>query len=192
MSLDEICAFPVADLAADDCVLWLWTTNAHMRDSFRVLDAWGFEPKTILTWAKPRYGVGNWLWGQTEHCHLAVRGKPHVRLIAHSTLLTAPRGSGVHSAKPDAFYELVEQLCPGSKVELFARRARPGFVTHGATLPRLTSPRIEVTAQPKCPDFIEENDRSAGYNRDAATVLPTPSRTPKPSAGTSCRTVCLA
>jgi N6-adenosine-specific RNA methylase IME4 len=134
MTIEEICALPVADLAADDCVLWLWTTNAHMRQSFAVLDAWGFEPKTILTWAKPRFGAGRWLRGQTEHCHVAVRGKPTVLATSQSTLLVAPVGA--HSEKPEEFYRLVERTCPGAKVELFARRARRGFVMHGTAAAR--------------------------------------------------------
>lgn len=129
MSVEDICSLPVKELAAKDCVLWLWTTNAHMRESFAVLDAWGFQSKTILTWGKQKCGNGQWLRGQTEHCHLAVRGKPTVLLTNQSTLLTAP--AGVHSEKPEAFYRLVAQMCPGSKVELFARRTRRGFVAHG-------------------------------------------------------------
>ena len=129
MSVEAICALDVGRLAATDCVLWLWTTNAHMRESFSVLDGWGFASKTILTWAKHRFGAGNWLRGQTEHWHLAIRGKPIVLLTNQTSLLLAPAGE--HSAKPDAFYALVDALCPGSKVELFARRARPGYVAHG-------------------------------------------------------------
>ena len=49
-----------------------------MREAFSVLDAWGFEQKTILTWVKDRMGTGDWLRGQTEHCLMAVRGKPVV------------------------------------------------------------------------------------------------------------------
>lgn len=134
MSIAQICALPVGDLAADDCILWLWTTNAHMRESYQVLDAWGFTSKTILTWAKQKFGAGHWLRGQTEHCHLAVRGNPTVVLTNQTTLLSAP--AGAHSAKPDAFYELVSALCPGSKVELFQRRQRDGFVGHGNAIQR--------------------------------------------------------
>jgi len=134
MSIAAICALPVDDLAADDCLLWLWTTNAHMRESFAVLDAWGFQSKTILTWAKQKFGAGHWLRGQTEHCHLAVKGKPTVVLTNQTTLITAP--AGAHSAKPDAFYDLVNALCPGSKVELFQRQPRPGFVGHGNAVQR--------------------------------------------------------
>jgi N6-adenosine-specific RNA methylase IME4 len=130
MSVEDICALPVKKLAAEDCVLWLWTTNSFWRESFAVLDAWGFTEKTVLTWAKARTGCGKWLLGRTEHCILSVRGKPTVLLSNQSTLLVAPT-TGTHSEKPDEFYRMVESLCPGSKVELFARRARPGWVSHG-------------------------------------------------------------
>jgi N6-adenosine-specific RNA methylase IME4 len=88
---------------------------------------------TNLTWVKERVGTGVWLRGQTEHAVLAVRGKPVQPLKPESTLLRAAR-TGNHSTKPDAFYELVERLCPGSRVEIFARRARPGWTTWGSEL----------------------------------------------------------
>lgn len=130
MTTAEICALPMAERAHEDCVLWLWTTNAFMRDAFQVLDAWGFAEKTILTWAKDRMGTGDWLRGKTEHCILAVRGAPHVNLTNQTTLLAAPLRD--HSRKPDEFYALVETLCPGSKLEVFARQQRPGWVAWGA------------------------------------------------------------
>jgi N6-adenosine-specific RNA methylase IME4 len=80
MSIAQICALNAGPLAHADCLFWLWTTNHHMREAFTVLDAWGFKQKTILTWAKDRMGTGDWLRGQSEHCLLAVRGKPVVEL----------------------------------------------------------------------------------------------------------------
>jgi N6-adenosine-specific RNA methylase IME4 len=134
MTIEAICAFPVASLSHRDCVLFLWTINSHMREAFTVLDAWGFEPKTILTWAKDKMGVGTWLRGQTEHCLLAVRGKPTVVLTNQSTLLHAPVRA--HSEKPEEFYALVESLCPAPRyAELFARRGRDGWDCHGMTAP---------------------------------------------------------
>jgi N6-adenosine-specific RNA methylase IME4 len=130
MSIAEICALPVAKLAEDNCILFLWTTNAFMRQAYQCLDAWGFAEKTILTWDKEKIGVGHWLRNSTEHCILAVRGRPVVQLTNQSTLLRAPRRE--HSRKPDAFYALVETLCPGSKVELFARQPRKGWSVWGA------------------------------------------------------------
>lgn len=130
MSLDEIKALPVPSLAHGDSVLWLWTTNAFMRQAFDCLDAWGFECKTILTWDKEILGLGDWLRNTTEHCLLGVRGRPVVTLTNQTTLLHEKRSR--HSAKPEAFYELIDSLCPGSKLELFARRKRKGWHQWGA------------------------------------------------------------
>lgn len=127
MELSELKELDVP--AADDSVLWLWTTNAFMGEAHELLDAWGFEQKTILTWVKERMGVGHWLRNQTEHCLLATRGNPTVDLEDQTTYLKAPRRE--HSRKPDEFYELVESLCPGSKYELFARQAREGWEAFG-------------------------------------------------------------
>jgi len=130
MSTDEICAMPVLERAGDDAILWLWTTNAFMRDAYRVVDAWGFRERTILTWVKDRMGTGDWLRGKTEHCILAIRGKPVVNLTNQTTALPAPMRE--HSRKPDEFYALVESLCPGSKLEIFAREKREGWTAWGA------------------------------------------------------------
>lgn len=129
MTIDDIRAMPIASLAHEDSILWLWTTNAHMREAFTVLDAWGFKHKTILTWEKDRMGTGDWLRGQTEHCLMAVRGKPTILLTNQTTVLRGPLRE--HSRKPDEFYAMVEVLCPGSKVELFSRNAREGWASHG-------------------------------------------------------------
>jgi N6-adenosine-specific RNA methylase IME4 len=131
LTVPEICAMPVAELAAEDAILWLWTTNPNMRRAFEVLDAWGFQERSILTWVKPHFGTGHWLRGQTEHCILAVRGRPAVTLSNQGTVLHARAPERRHSRKPEEFYQLVESLCPGSKLELFCRHLRPGWTAHG-------------------------------------------------------------
>jgi N6-adenosine-specific RNA methylase IME4 len=130
MSLDDIKSLGVQGIAADDAILWLWTTNAHLPEAFAVAKAWGFTYKTLLTWTKHRIGMGDWLRGQTEHCLLCVRGRPTVTLTNQTTWIHET--SRAHSAKPDAFYSLVESLCPGSKVELFSRKKRDGWATWGS------------------------------------------------------------
>jgi N6-adenosine-specific RNA methylase IME4 len=120
MSIADIRATKVSDIAHEDCIVWLWVTNHHMREAYDLLRAWDFEAKTILTWAKDKMGTGDWLRGQTEHCIMAVRGKPVVTLTNQTTLLHAPvRG---HSVKPAEFYDLVELLCPAPRyADLFSR-----------------------------------------------------------------------
>jgi N6-adenosine-specific RNA methylase IME4/ParB-like chromosome segregation protein Spo0J len=137
MSIAEICALNVASIAAPDSILWLWTTNYHMLNGARdVLDAWGFAPVTILTWAKNKYGMGAWLRGQTEHCILATRGKPTVELSSQSTLLFADVRA--HSQKPEEFYRLVENLCPAPRYAyLFSRyRHNDKWDCHGDEAPQ--------------------------------------------------------
>jgi N6-adenosine-specific RNA methylase IME4 len=124
MSIAKIKALDVGARAHDDSVLWLWTTNAHLREAFEVVEAWGFTYKTMLTWGKQKMGTGDWLRGKTEHCLMCVRGKPTIRLTNQTTLLIAD--SGKHSAKPEEFYAMIEKLCPGSKLEMFARKKRTG------------------------------------------------------------------
>lgn len=133
MSEQDISALKIP--AAADCILWLWVTNAHLvtGEASRVLQAWGFTPKTMLTWVKPSMGVGDWLRGQTEHCILAIRGRPVMEPPIPPTVLYADVGE--HSKKPDAFYEMVDTNCPGAKIEMFARSPRFGWAQSGAELP---------------------------------------------------------
>jgi N6-adenosine-specific RNA methylase IME4 len=132
MSIESICAeaAKVDAIAHDNCILWLWTTNHHMREAFTVLEAWGFGQKTILTWVKDKMGCGDWLRGQTEHCLMAVRGAPIVQLTNQTTVLHGPLRA--HSQKPEEFYAFVESLCPAPRyAELFSRSAREGWDAHG-------------------------------------------------------------
>jgi N6-adenosine-specific RNA methylase IME4 len=124
MSIDQLCAMPIASLMHDDSIMWFWTTNFHMRHAFKILDAWGFhQTPTILTWAKDRANPAwaFWLRGQTEHCIMAMRGKPVVQLSKESTLLLAPVRKPL-GAKPVEFYQLVESLCPAPRyLDVFSR-----------------------------------------------------------------------
>jgi N6-adenosine-specific RNA methylase IME4 len=108
--------------AADDSHLYLWTTNGFLRQAFDIVDAWGFTYKTCLTWCKPQIGMGNWFRNTTEHVLFAVRGKQPTLQNNVPTHFEANRTQ--HSAKPDCFYDLVEQCSPGPYYEMFSRRQR--------------------------------------------------------------------
>lgn len=125
MTVDAICALNVDVVAAPDAHLWLWGVNRLMEDAYRVVRAWGFTPMSVLTWCKEGPGMGYYIRSNTEHCILATRGRP---MVPEKALISSwfvwPRGQ--HSAKPDAFYDHVEQVSPGPRLEMFARRARMG------------------------------------------------------------------
>jgi N6-adenosine-specific RNA methylase IME4 len=148
MPIEDIKALRVGDIADDNAVLWLWTTNAHLRWAFDVVEAWGFEYKTLLTWVKDRMGTGEWLRGQTEHCLLAARGKPVFIHGNHTTVIEAARRE--HSRKPEEFYAVVEGTCPGSKVELFARQERRSWQAFGNDIERFCHAAVKSEARGDC------------------------------------------
>lgn len=140
MSLDEI--VKIKPPAAPDCALWFWVTNAFLMDgsAAQVLSAWGFEPKALLTWrkvdkaGKDRLGAGHYLRNVTEHCILAVKGKPVVQGGDMPNIFDAPR-TARHSQKPDRFFEIAEKVTPcppAARIELFAIDERKGWVTSGS------------------------------------------------------------
>ena len=61
MSHEEIRNMPIKDIAADNAHLWFWTSNSYMEESYDIIRAWGFEPKSIFTWVKPTLGLGTYL-----------------------------------------------------------------------------------------------------------------------------------
>jgi len=128
MSLDEIANIKLP--AADNCILFLWTTHKFMRHSFNLLDAWGFRDVSIITWVKDRMGLGQWLRSQSEFCIMAVKGKPIVDLKNQTTVVNGPLQK--HSQKPDEFYDLVDSLCIGQKLDYFARETRQGWAVFGS------------------------------------------------------------
>lgn len=133
MSLERIKAMPVGDLAAENAVCWLWMTNSVLvQTGSEVLRAWGFEPKSILTWFKfrPQLGLGQYLRNDTEHVILGVKGKMPINVKNQPSWFIAPTQG--HSEKPKEFFNIAERCYPdGHKLELFARSRQPGFDVWG-------------------------------------------------------------
>lgn len=131
LSIHELMALSVSDLADEDCHLYLWITNRSLPKGFQLVERWGFRYITCLTWVKPSFGMGNYFRGQTEHLLFGVRGSQMLRRKDMSTVFHAPRGAGGHSSKPVEIYDLIESCSPGPYIELFSRSNRSGWVTWG-------------------------------------------------------------
>ena len=129
MTLDRIKAMPVTALAEEDAHCWLWVTNATLRHGYDVLETWGFTPRSVFTWIKPRLGLGNYLRNATEHILLGTRGKAPVLFNAQPTWGFFPLQA--HSHKPEELYEIIHRVSPGPYLELFARRRQPGWDVWG-------------------------------------------------------------
>jgi len=125
MSVEEIADLPVGEWAKPDSHLYLWVTNGFLREAFVVMEAWGWTYRTTLTWLKPQIGLGNYFRTSTEHVLFGTRGKLPTQSRSLANWWQASRTR--HSAKPEAFYTLVETASPGPYLELFARRPRPGW-----------------------------------------------------------------
>lgn len=127
LSVEAIRALPVSDLADENAHLYLWTTNTHLRYVWEVCEAWGFRFSTLLVWCKaPMGAVGFPTFAcNTEFVAFARRGSLSYKERSSTNWWQWRRGQ--HSAKPDAFLDVVEQVSPGPYAELFARRARFGW-----------------------------------------------------------------
>lgn len=159
---------PVAAIASDDCVLFLWATAPMLPQAFQVLEGWGFTYRTHAIWVKRRpgqiRGPGYWLTGEHEILIIATRGKPPAPApgLQWPSVFVAPIGR--HSEKPERAYELIEAYFPTlPKIELNARARRPGWEVWGAEAPQL--PEAE-------PGGAMGRPRSAELDDFAAVDLP--------------------
>lgn len=138
LTVPELCALPIQDLAAPDCLLAMWHVPPMPAEALKVVAAWGFTLKTFkgFTWhkltatGKDHFGMGNWTRANSEDCLFAVRGHPQrvnkgVRQMVHAQVRE-------HSRKPDEARErLVALMGDVPRVELFARYATPGWTSLG-------------------------------------------------------------
>ncbi len=139
MTLDEICALPVEDIAADPSHLYLWVPNALLPQGLEVMNAWGFRYISNIVWHKVRKdggsdgrGVGFYFRNVTELLLFGVRGK-NARTLdpGRSQVNMIQTRKREHSRKPDEQYALIEACSEGPYLELFARGDRKRWATWG-------------------------------------------------------------
>ncbi len=133
MTIPELCALPVIDLATDNSVLFLWVTSPLLDESFDIIDAWGFEYKTSIVWDKVKHNVGNYVSVRHEFLLICTRGSftPTMEALKLEDSVQVVERTE-HSTKPEAFRAIIEMLYPDEKyIELFARRRVDGWDTWG-------------------------------------------------------------
>jgi len=137
---NDIVLRPVGSIAANDSVLFLWATAPMLLSAIRVLQNWGFEYKTHFVWGKDRIGNGYWNRNRHELLLIGTRGNIPAPALGEQwdSLLDAPVCE--HSAKPECFAEMIEAYFPNlPKIELNARRARPGWDVWGLEAPEVSA-----------------------------------------------------
>lgn len=135
LSTDDLCLLPVGELAHDSSVLLMWATFPFVPDALKIIEAWGFSYVTAIPWLKvdskhePSYGVGYWFRGCAELILVGKRKKSY-----RSNYVGLVSESFRHSRKPETIHALAEAEYPGPRLELFARRAQPGWYGVGNEL----------------------------------------------------------
>jgi N6-adenosine-specific RNA methylase IME4 len=135
MTVEELCSMPVAELAARDSHLHLWTTAAHLFECLRIFAAWGFEYRSTFVWCKPQIGAGNYWRCSHELLLTGIRGNAK-RFNDHSLKSWIVADRTHHSAKPNVVRSFIERASPGPRLELFGREPVPGWYVFGNGLVR--------------------------------------------------------
>jgi N6-adenosine-specific RNA methylase IME4 len=113
----------------NDGVILLWTTHRFLPDAFEILKEWNLDYKATLVWNKEKIGMGAWFRMQCEFCLVGVKGKPYWNNTTFRDILNEPRRE--HSRKPDSFFEMIEKITLGRRLEYFSREKRNGWEVFG-------------------------------------------------------------
>lgn len=130
MTIEDICKLPVNKISDIGCHLWLWTTNQYLPAGFEVMKSWGFKYLAPITWVKPS-GIGNWFVHRTQTLLFGYKDKCLFPLARYKPTVVQTSNPKRHSQKPDVFYDLIESISPGPRIELFSRARRDGWDSWG-------------------------------------------------------------
>lgn len=146
MTTDEIVELMVGLIGGDaPGVLHLWATNPMLLDGLRVMEACGFVYVHHWVWDKEVAGTGYWGRDQHELLLIGRRGDVVAPLPGTQPATVYREKKGRHSAKPDFYAETIERLYPGvARLELFSRRARPGWDAWGYEVEEAAEPEVHA------------------------------------------------
>lgn len=141
MSLAELGALPVGEVAKSQSHIYLWCPNALLPDGIELLKSWDFEYKTNLIWYKVRKdggpdgrGVGFYFRNVTENLLFGVKGGLRTLQPGRRQVNIMMSRKREHSRKPEESYDLIEACSPGPYLELFAREKVEGWTQWGDEL----------------------------------------------------------
>ena len=113
----------------ENAVVLLWTTHKFLPDAFEILKEWNLDYKATLVWNKEKIGMGAWFRMQCEFCLVGVKGKPYWENTTYRDIIIESRRE--HSRKPDSFFEMIEKITMGNRLEYFSREKREGWKVFG-------------------------------------------------------------
>lgn len=155
MKIQDIKDLPVKELAAKDCVIFMWITYPMLKEGIELMEAWGFKYKTIgFQWIKLNksgkgkfFGLGRWTRGNTEACFIGVRGKPSRKSNKVSQIIEEVIGP--HSQKPEVVRDKIRELMGAelNYIELFARQHSEGWDCWGNEVGKLDDGQLTLFEQ---------------------------------------------
>lgn len=132
MSIEELCALPVSELADDNAVLFIWVTSPLLEESFDVIHSWGFKYKTSFVWDKVKHNFGHYNSVRHELLLICTRGSCTPDNLELFDSVQVIERTDVHSQKPVEFRNIIDTIYTrGKRIELFAREAFSGWETWG-------------------------------------------------------------
>jgi len=146
---------PVKGIADKDCALFLWTTDAHIKEAIETIEAWGFKYITVVfVWEKKTvtgktvHNLGAWTMKNYEICLLGTKGA----MLKHKKVNNIPQKveelRRKHSQKPEKVRKNIELLFGDlPRIELFARERTEGWDAWGNEVDlEIAAKRIEAEA----------------------------------------------
>ena len=127
MSIEQIKAIELPLM--ENAVVLLWTTHKFLPDAFEILKEWNLDYKATLVWNKEKIGMGAWFRMQCEFCLVGIKGKPYWENTTYRDIIIESRRE--HSRKPDSFFEMIEKITMGNRLEYFSREKREGWKVFG-------------------------------------------------------------
>ena len=149
MTTEEIAAIELP--LARDGVLFLWATCPRLDQAIALIDKWGLHFRGVaFVWIKTRKD-GQIIGAQGVRPTTVKRITELVLVASHKKkgrpmplksesirqVVLAPRPGGIHSAKPEAVQDRIEELYGDdcTRLEMFARRKRTGWDDWGNEAP---------------------------------------------------------
>lgn len=137
LKLKQLMELDVNSIAADNCVLFMWTTGPQFANAIKLGQAWGFEYKTVaFVWDKQVHNPGRYTLSQTEFVLAFKKGKFPTPRGARNVRQLVSVHRGEHSEKPEAVIDGITKMFPAQKkIELFARKNYIGWDNWGLEIP---------------------------------------------------------
>ena len=139
MSLKEIEQIQIGNMANKGCHIYLWTTNKMLHSAFHIFEEWGVYFHLCLVLVKPSMIVPSFDYKfATEFCLLGFYEKPKQKFIGMGELnwFKGFNKAGQHSSKPNEFYNIVRDMSPPPRLDMFSRRCIAGFDSWGDQAPK--------------------------------------------------------